>query len=141
MILSAEVMRTNEVKCMKNERRFRTVNVPLQIFNNCAICAGHIGMTVTKKEILKNEQDDFEGIIEGTGTRSGVKTIIRMTIRGWRDYDWHAGFWPSAQTTDLTIETFEVKNNEELPDTPVAIALNEEFNNHLSTHYVWHTSG
>lgn len=126
---------------MRNERRFRTVNVPLQIFNNCAICAERLGITLTKKEILKHEGDDFDGIIEGERADSSGQLIIRMKIHGWRDMNHHGGFWPTSETTDLTIETFEIKGNKELPDTPAAKALNEEFNDHLSKHYVWHTSG
>lgn len=126
---------------MKNERRFRTVNVPLQIFRNSAVCAERLGYTLTKHEILKHEGDDFDGVTEATRTTPEGTIILRLTIFGWRDYNHHGGFWPTSETTDLTIETFEVRNNEELPDTPLAIASNEEFNDHLSKHYVWHTSG
>jgi hypothetical protein len=130
------------VVLMRTERTFRTVNVPIQIFNHCITCLEEMmGITVTKKEILKDEGDDFDALIEGTRTSSSGQLIIRLKLHGWRDYGWHAGFWPSAETTDVTIETFEIKDTEELLDTPNARKLNEEFNWLIGRYYLWHTSG
>ena len=121
------------------ERRFRSTKVPLQIFNNTAICLERIGVTLTKKEILKEDGDDFDGIIEG---KRGENLIVRIKVHGWRDMNHHGGFWPTSRTTDLTTETFEVsENNKELPNTPNANALNEEFNDRIGKYYLWGTSG
>jgi len=96
-----------------------------------------MGVTITKKEVLKYAGDNFDGIIEGTRTSRARRLIIRLKIHGWRDMEWHGGFWPTAKTTDVTIETFEVsENDKELPDTPDAKALNEEFNKRFNV-YVW----
>lgn len=124
------------------QRRFRSTKVPLQVFNNTAICLERIGVTLTKKEILKHEGDDFDGVIQGTRTSSEGQVFVRIKVHGWRDMNHHGGFWPTSKTTDLTTETFEVsENNEELPDTPNAKALNEEFNDRLGKCYLWGTSG
>ena len=121
------------------ERRFRSVRVPLQVFYCCAICLERMGVTLTKKEILKEDGDDFDGIIEG---KRGENLIVRIKVHGWRDMDHHGGFWPTSRTTDLTTETFEVsENNEELPDTLNANALDEEFNDRIGKCYLWGTSG
>jgi hypothetical protein len=126
---------------MLTQRRFRGTNFPVVVFSNSAVCLESMGVTLTKKEVLKKEGIDFDGVIEGTRASPAEELIIRLKIHGWRDMNHHMGFWPTAITTDLTIETFEVsKNGKKLPDTPNAKALHDEFNNRVNL-YVWHTAG
>jgi hypothetical protein len=126
---------------MLTQRRFRGTNFPGVVFSNSTVCLERMGITLTKKEVLKEEGDTFDGVIEGTQTSPAGELIIRIKIHGWRDMDHHMGFWPTAITTDLTIETFEVsKNDKKLPDSPNAKALHDEFNNRINL-YVWHTAG
>ncbi|MFX1464866.1 MAG: hypothetical protein ACFFA5_00125 [Promethearchaeota archaeon] len=126
---------------MLSQRRFRGTNFPGVVFSNSAVCLESMGITLTKKEVLKEEDIDFEGIIEGTQISPAGEVIIRLKIYGWRDMDHHMGFWPTTITTDLMIETFELsKNEKELPDTLNAKVLHDEFNNRINL-YVWHTAG
>ena len=124
------------------ERRFRSTKVPIQVWNNTILCLERIGVTLTKKEILKFEGDDFDAVIQGSRTGSKGQVYVRVKIHGWRDMNHHGGFWPTSLTSDLITETFELsENNEELPDTPDAKALNEEFNFNIGRYYLWGTSG
>ncbi len=124
------------------ERRFRSTKVPIQVWNNTILCLERIDVTLTKKEIIKFEGDDFDGVIEGSRPGSKGQVFVRVKIHGWRDMNHHGGFWPTSLTSDLITETFELsENNEELPDTPDAKALNEEFNTNIGKYYLWGTSG
>jgi hypothetical protein len=126
---------------MLNQRRFRGTNFAGVVFSNSVICLEKMGITLTKKKVLKEEGDNFEGIIEGFRSSSAGKVIIQLKIHGWRDMDHHMGFWPTALTTDVIIETFEItKDNKKLPNSPIANALNEEFNKKINL-YTWHTAG
>jgi hypothetical protein len=123
---------------MITQRVFRDIN-PSQLFKNCAICLERMGITLTKKEVLKAEGKDFDGIIEGTRASSSGKLIIRLKLHGFQDRT-HPLF-PGIITNELSIETLEVsENNEVSPDTPNANALNEEFNKSINV-YVWSGGG
>ena len=124
---------------MRNTRLFRGTSVPSQIFSNCGICLERMGISLTKKEVLKEDGADFDGIIEGVRTSSAGQVIIRLKFHGFRDMN-HRWF-PGMISTEVTIETFEVsENNEELPDTPNANALNKTFNKCINV-YVWAAPG
>ncbi len=126
---------------MITHRQFRTVNIPSEVFSHCVICAERMGISLTKKEVLKKEGDNFDGIIEGTQPISTGQLMIRIKVHGWRDTHHHGGFWPTSLTSDVMIETFEIQNDEELPDTPNVRNLHENYNFRLGRYYLWHTSG
>ena len=118
-------------------RIFRGTSVPSQLFSNYVICLERMGIALTKKEVLKEEGDDFDGIIEG---KRGENIIIRLKIHSFRDMT-QQWLRSGVITTEVTSETFEVsENNEQLPDTPNANALNKEFNKCINV-YVWHGPG
>lgn len=130
---------------LDRKRQFRSTKVPIQVWNDSILCLERIGVTLSKKEILKYEgsgTDDFEDIIEGSRPSSKGQVYVRVKVHGWRDMNHHGGFWPTSLTTDLITETYELsENNEKLTDTPDANALSEEFNFNIGRYYLWGTSG
>jgi hypothetical protein len=98
-----------------------------------------MGITLTKYEVLKEEGDDFDGIIVGNQISPAGPLVIRINIHSYRDMN-HPWF-PGMITTEVTSETLEVsEDNKELPNTLNATALNEEFNKRINM-YVWHGPG
>ncbi|MHA2062434.1 MAG: hypothetical protein ACW963_09115 [Candidatus Sifarchaeia archaeon] len=105
---------------LDRKRQFRSTKVPIQVWNDSILCLERIGVTLSKKEILKYEgsgTDDFEGIIEGSRPSSKGQVYVRVKVHGWRDMNHHGG------------------------DTPDANALSEEFNFNIGRYYLWGTSG
>ena len=120
-------------------RIFRGTSVPSQLFSNYVVCLEGMGIILTKKEVLKEEGDDFDGIIVGNLTSAARQLIIRLKIHSFRDIT-HQWF-PGVITTEVTSETLEVsEDNKELTNTPNATVLNEEFNKRINM-YVWHGPG
>jgi hypothetical protein len=123
---------------MITQRTFKTAGASSEMFSNCLASLDDLKVIVTKKEVLKKEGDDFDGVIEGNRTTSEGNTIIRLKLHGFRKkgHPLVAGI-----VTEIEIETFELsKNNNEPCDTTDSNDLNEEFNERID-HYAWQQSG
>jgi hypothetical protein len=121
---------------MITQRHFKGTEPPNQMFQDCLTCLGNMEVVVTKKEVLKDEGDDFDGVIEGMRTSSSGKIMIKLKVHGFREGG-HPLF--SGEVIEINVETFEKVNNEQ-SDTPNSNALNEEFNTKINT-YAWKHAG
>ena len=121
---------------MITQRHFKGTEPPSQMFSDCLTCLGDMEVTVTKKEVLKDEGDDFDGIIEGMRMSSSGELMIKLKIHGFREGG-HPLF--SGEVIEISVETLEKVNNEQ-SDTSNSNALNEEFNKKINT-YAWKHAG
>ena len=121
---------------MITQRHFKGTEPPSQMFQDCLTCLGDMEVVVAKKEVLKDEGDDFDGIIEGMRMSSSGELMIKLKIHGFRQGG-HPLF--SGEVIEINVETFEMVNNEQ-SDTPNSNALNEEFNTKINV-YAWKHAG
>ncbi len=96
-----------------------------------------MNVTLTKKEVLKDEGDDFDGVIEGMRMSPSGRTMIQLKIHGFRQGG-HPLF--AGEVIEINVETFELSENNEQLDTSNSNALNEEFNKKINT-YAWKHAG
>jgi len=122
---------------MITQRHFKGTEPPSQMFSDCLTCLENMEVDLTKKEVLKDEGDDFDGIIEGMRMSPSGKAMIQLKIHGFREGG-HPLF--SGEVIEINIETFEISENNEQLDTPNSNALNDEFNKQINA-YAWKHAG
>ena len=122
---------------MITQRHFKGTEPPIQMFSDCIACLENMEVNLTKKEVLKDEGDDFDGVIEGMRMSSSGQPMIRLKVHGFRQGG-HPLF--AGEVIEINVETFEVSENNEQLDTPNSNALNEEFNTQINA-YAWKHAG
>jgi len=122
---------------MITQRHFKGTEPPSQMFSDCLACLESMEVVLTKKEVLKDEGDDFDGVIEGKRMSSSGETVIQLKIHGFREGG-HPLF--SGEVIEINVETFEKSENNKQFDSPNSNALNEEFNTKINV-YAWKHAG
>ncbi len=122
---------------MITQRRFKGTEPPSQMWLDSLTCLEKMEVSLTKKEVLKDEGTDFDGVIEGMRMGSSGEAMIRLKIHGFREGG-HPLF--SGEVIEINVETFEISENNEQLDTPNSNALNDEFNKQINV-YAWKHAG